>query len=318
MKPGLFAWVLVASVLVALVGVSAWAVSVRLLPVFRDSPSLSEAEVLTIFHEELLYVPPPSWSDFETASSQQTLVEAKKSLIDYTLFEAMVEVEREELLALPLEKLALGRVTLDWDGRLPVSTSFYVNALKRVATYAGDGWWAISFKDHTWRLNETTKQIVPVSAAAQEFFADINPAPPTTPDTFEQRLTSLIGQADKILSDLAIMDIRFTQIAAERPRGRPVASYQLSTEDLRRSLMGDPNDPFRLAREQLDLLTAQAAELRWQLGEIERMRPAENLTEFVWKVDEVDRLRQQVDDRQKELDELWTKIDELAGVVEAP
>ncbi len=80
--------------------------------------------------------------------------------------------------------------------------------------------------------------------------------------------------------------------------------------------MGDPNDPFRLAREELDLLTAQGAELRWQLGEIERMRPAENLPEFVWKVDEVDRLRQQVDDRQKELDELWTRINELEGVVE--
>ncbi|MCH8009337.1 MAG: hypothetical protein IIC91_10780 [Chloroflexi bacterium] len=318
MKPGLFAWVLVASALVALAGVSAWAVSGGLLPMFRDSPSLSEAEVLTIFHEELLYVPPPLWSDYEKASSQEKGINIEKSLMGLTLSEALVEAEREELLALPAEKLALGRVTLDWDGRLPLSTSFYVNALKRVATYDGNDWWAISFNDHTWRLNETTKQIVPVSAAAQEFLTNINPAPPTTPDTFEQRLTSLIGQVDNILSDLAIMDNRLKDITATRPRARPVASYQLSTEDLIRSLTGDPNDPFRIVAKELDVLTAQAAELWWQLGEIERMRPAENLPEFVGKVDEVDRLRQQVDDRQKELDELWTRIDGLDRVVESP
>ena len=85
MKPGLFAWVLVASALVALAGVSAWAVSGGLLPMFRDSPSLSEAEVLTIFHEELLYVPPPLWSDYEKASSQEKGINIEKSLTGLTL-----------------------------------------------------------------------------------------------------------------------------------------------------------------------------------------------------------------------------------------
>lgn len=312
MKPGLFAWILVASVLVALASVSAWAVSVRLLPVFQDSPSLSEAEVLTIFHEELLYVPPPSWSDFEKGSSQETGINTEKSLTGLTLSETLAQARK----GAPLTEIVTLETWTIWGKPFPLYTS--VDALKRLVTYDGDDWWVISFEDHTWRLNETTKQIVPVSAAAQEFLANINPAPPTTPDTFEERVSLLIGQADKILSDLAIIDIRFREIASKRPRGRPVASYQLSTEDLIRSLMGDPNDPFRLTREQLDLLKAQAAELRWQLGEIERMRPAENLPEFMWKVDEVDRLRQQVDDRQKELDKLWTKIDELARVVEAP
>ena len=312
MKPGLFAWILVASVLVALASVSAWAVSVRLLPVFQDSPSLSEAEVLTIFHEELLYVPPPSWSDFEKGSSQETGINTEKSLTGLTLSETLAQARK----GAPLTKIVTLETWTIWGKPFPLYTS--VDALKRLVTYDGDDWWVISFEDHTWRLNETTKQIVPVSAAAQEFLANINPAPPTTPDTFEERVSLLIGQADKILSDLAIIDIRFREIASKRPRGRPVASYQLSTEDLIRSLMGDPNDPFRLAREQLDLLTPQAAELRWQLGEIERMRPAENLPEFMWKVDEVDRLRLQVDDRQRELDELWTKVDELEGVVEAP
>lgn len=312
MKTGLFTWALVASVLVALAGVSAWAVSVRLLPTFRDSPSLSEAEVLTIFHEELLYVPPPSWSDYEKASSQETGINIKKSLMGLTLSEALAQARK----GAPLTEIVTLEMWTIWGKPFPLYTS--VDALKRLVTYDGDDWWAIGFEDHTWRLNETTKQIVPVGAAAQEFFANINPAPPTTPDTFEQRLSSLIGQVDKVLSDLVIMDTRFTQIAAKRPRARPVASYQLSTEDLIRSLMGDPNDPFRLAREELDLLTAQAAELRWQLGEIERMRPAENLPEFVGKVDAVDRLRQRVDDRQKELDELWTRIDGLDRVVESP
>ncbi|MCH8994983.1 MAG: hypothetical protein IH959_08475 [Chloroflexi bacterium] len=273
---------------------------------------MSEAEVLTIFHEELLYVPPPSWSDYEKASSQETGINSEKSLTGLTLSEALAQARK----GAPLTEIVTLETWTIWGKPFPLYTS--VDALKRLVTYDGDDWWAISFEDHTWRLNETTKQIVPVSVAAQEFLANINPAPPTTPDTFEQRLSSLIGQADKMLSDLAIIDIRFREIASKRPRGRPVASYQLSTEDLIRSLMGDPNDPFRLAREQLDLLTPQAAELRWQLGEIERMRPAENLPEFMWKVDEVDRLRLQVDDRQRELDELWTKVDELEGVVEAP
>lgn len=312
MKPGLFTWVIVASVLVALAGISAWAVSVRLLPVFQDSPSLSEAEVLTIFHEELLYVPPPSWSDFEKGGSQETGINIEKSLTGLTLSEALAEARKRA----PLTEIVTLEMWTIWGKPFPLYTS--VDALKRLVTYDGDDWWAISFEDHMWRLNETTKQIVPVSAAAQEFLANINPAPPTRPDTFEQRLTSLIGQVDKILSDLAIMDIRFTQIAAKRPRARPVASYQLSTEDLIRSLTGDPNDPFRMARQELEVLTAQGTALRWQLGEIERMRPAYNLAEFVWKVDEVDRLRKHVDDRQKELDELWTKIDELEGMVEPP
>ena len=308
MKTGLLTWIFVASAFLALAAVSAWAVSVRLLPVFRDSPSLSEAEVLNIFHEELLYMPPPSFSAFEKASGQQTVINVEKLLTGARLTEALIEAQ----MGAPLAEM----VTLDWGEPSPLRTS--VDALKRLATYDGDGWWAISFKDHTWRLNENTKEIVPVSAAARAFLAEINPPPPKTPDTFEHRVSSVIVQVDEILSDLAIMDIRFTQIAAKRPRARPVASSLLSTEELRRSLMGNPNDPFRVAREELDLLTAQAAELRWQLGEIERMRPAENLAEFMRKVDKADSLEQRVEDLQKELDELWTKIDELEQVVEAP
>ena len=306
MKKGLLLSVFVASSFVALAAVSAWAFSDHLPSMFRDNPSMSEAEVLDTFQEKLLYVFLPSSSGFEKVSGQEVEANVERLLMRATLIDALIEAHKE---AQPGDI-----TTIDWSGPLPV----YTSALKRLAMYDGDGWWVISFMDYTWRLNENTKEIVPVNAVARAFLAEINPTPPTTPDTFEHRISSLIGQVDEILSDLAIMDIRLTQIAAKRPRARPVADYLLSTEELIRSLTGDPNDPFRLARQELDLLAAQAAELRWQLGEIERSRPAEDIGEFMSKVDSVDALQQLVNDLQKELDELWIRIGDLQVVVESP
>lgn len=306
MKRSLLISLFVASSFLALAGVSAWAFSDHLPSVFRDSPSMSEAEVLDTFQQELLYVPLPSSSGFEKVSGQEVAASVAKLLMKATLTDALIEAQ-EEARPADIE-------TIDWDGPLPL----YRSTFKRLATYDGDGWWVIGFKDYTWRLNENTKEIVPVSAAAQEFSAKINPPPLTQPDTFEYRISSLIGQADNMLSDLAIMDIRFTQIAAKRPRARPVASYLLTTEELRRSLTGDPNDPFRLARQELDLLTAQATDLRWQLGEIDRSSPAADIREFVSKVNNLDALQQLVNSLQKEVDELWIRIGDLQVVIESP
>lgn len=124
-----------------------------------QEPSWTEKQAVDYLYEYLI-------NKAEQLSEDAS--EAQKLIIGWGFQGAVLEAYRETIQDLSPSS-NLEQVFVNYGLDMPV----YVDSFKRLASYSGDGWWAIVIGEQEWQVNERTGEVEACSEEAKKLLLDI-------------------------------------------------------------------------------------------------------------------------------------------------
>jgi len=125
----------------------------------EDKPSWTEKQAVDYLYEYLVN---------KAEQLSEDAAEAQKLIIGWGFQGAVLEAFRETIQDLNSSS-NLEQVSADYGLDMPI----YVDSFKRLASYIGDGWWAVIIGEREWQVNEKTEEIKARNEEAKRLLLDI-------------------------------------------------------------------------------------------------------------------------------------------------